>query len=177
MPPSRPASGRWRSSTCAVLAQGEEGEPTRSRPLGAFAAAPAATLRCRAHAAAQSRCSGHIEARRPLAACRCWRRDPSSPARNRRRAAPASAWRRGASISDLAAGSGCRHGEQPRDHALDVAVDRRRARAEGDGGDRRRRVGADARQLAQLGLRLRKACRRVARRRPCAHLCRLRARL
>ncbi|ODR93757.1 hypothetical protein AUC69_04140 [Methyloceanibacter superfactus] len=48
------------------------------------------------------------------------------------------------------------HREQPRDHALDIAVDRGGARAEGDGRDGRRRIGADAGEFAQLGLGLRK---------------------
>ena len=39
--------------------------------------------------------------------------------------------------------------EEPRDHALDIAVDRRRRRIERDRGDRSRSIGPDARQFAQ----------------------------
>ena len=40
---------------------------------------------------------------------------------------------------------------QPRDDARDIAVDRRGRGVERDRGDRRRRIGADARQRAQRG--------------------------
>ena len=48
-------------------------------------------------------------------------------------------------------------GEEPRDHALDVAVDRRGRRIERNRGDRRRRVGADAGQRGQRCFALREA--------------------
>src|SRR5690242_10085595 len=43
-------------------------------------------------------------------------------------------------------------GTKPRDHALDIAIDRHHTRIERDGRDRRRSVAADARERAQLGL-------------------------
>ena len=57
-----------------------------------------------------------------------------------------------ARISGLASGSGVSDLEEPRHHALDIAVDHRRRPVEGDRRDRRRRVGADAGQLAQAVL-------------------------
>ena len=92
----------------AVLAQGDEGEADALRALGAFAGAAAATRRCRARAAAQSLLHAGTRGTTDAAACRCRRRDPSSPARSRRRA------RAGVSVaarrfnSGLAAGSGWR---------------------------------------------------------------------
>jgi len=49
----------------------------------------------------------------------------------------------------LCFGEGAVHGEEPRHHPLDIAIDGGRAVAEGDRGDRRRRIGADPRQRAQ----------------------------
>ena len=49
---------------------------------------------------------------------------------------------------------------EARDDAGDIAVDRRRRLAEGDGGDRRRRIGADAGQGAQGGFVWGKSSRR-----------------
>ena len=67
-------------------------------------------------------------------------------------------------------------GIKPRDHALNIAVDGRRALIERDRCDRRRRVGAEPRQLRRAPLR-------VCGKRPpccatitCAQACRLRAR-
>ena len=61
------------------------------------------------------------------------------------------------------AGSGVRDREEPRHHPLDIAVDHRRRPVEGDRRDRRRRVGADARQFAQAGLGVGKAAARQRR--------------
>ena len=49
---------------------------------------------------------------------------------------------------------GCSSAVQPGDHALDVGVDRRRLLAERDRGDRRRRIGADARAAGEARRRL-----------------------
>ena len=53
---------------------------------------------------------------------------------------------------DLRLGGGERrlHRKEARDHALDIAVDRRGARPEGNGSDGRRGIAADAGKLAQL---------------------------
>ena len=61
--------------------------------------------------------------------------------------------------SDLRLGRRQRRGdgEEPRHHALDIAVDGRRPRAEGDGGDCRGGIVADAWQRAELGLGRREA--------------------
>ncbi len=62
----------------------------------------------------------------------------------------------------FALGSGVSIARQARDDALDIAVDDGRRAVEGDRGDRRRRVGADARQRAQARFR-RRGTRRHAR--------------
>ena len=58
--------------------------------------------------------------------------------------------------------------KETRDDPLDIAVDGGGRPVEGDGGDRRRRVGADAGQLAELRLRLRKAAAVQGRQNLCA---------
>ena len=66
--------------------------------------------------------------------------------------------------------------EEPRDHALDIAVDRTCRRVEGDRGNRRRRIGADAGQARAAPLRSAgnsPPCRSTTAR---AQACRLRAR-
>ena len=73
-----------------------------------------------------------------------------SPARG----VAASAPRRGARMSALAAGNSLLDGEQPRHHPLDIAVDRRGRRVERNRRDRRRGIGADAGQRAQAPPRL-----------------------
>ena len=83
------------------------------------------------------------------AACRSWRRDPSSPARNRRRAPRATSCAAAARMLGLGRRQRRLQGEEPRHHALDIAVDRDRRPVEGDRRDGRRGVGADARQLPQ----------------------------
>ena len=90
------------------------------------------------------------ERRRPASwACRWWRRDPSWLARSRRCARPASA----PPPAGGSRGFACRRSSstaiEPRDHPLDIAVDRRRAPAEGDRRDRGGRIGADARASAR----------------------------
>ena len=54
-------------------------------------------------------------------------------------------------------------GEEPRDHPLDIAVDGGRLAVEGDGRDRRRRIGADAGQVSEAGFGIGKAPAQLAR--------------
>ena len=63
----------------------------------------------------------------------------------------------------LRAGQGVFHREEPRDHALDIAVDRRGFSSERDRRDRGRGVGADAGQREQCLLRRREMLRHAAR--------------
>ena len=134
----------------AVLAQGDEGEADALRALGALQPQRQRrgdALRARRRnrdCTGQTRHDGRrgvqMPAPRSIIAC------AKSPAR-----------RGGVSVaarrfnSGFAAGQRLAHGEQARDHALDVAVDRRCGLAKCDRGDGRRGVGADARQLLQLG--------------------------
>ena len=97
MPPSSPASARLRSSTWPSSRKRDEGEADALRALGALQA----QRQRRGDAMRGGGAIGLHAGRRgttDAAACRCRRRDPSSPARSRRRGARASAWRRGASV-------------------------------------------------------------------------------
>ena len=137
--------------------------PYAHRPLGLARRAAAVAPRCRARARRSPLQRAH-QARGPLG-----RADGGAEVHHglgevagalRRRQ------RRGEPLQlVLGAGSGCAHGEQPRDDALDIAVDGRGRLAEGDGRNRRRRIGADARQLAQLGFASRETAAALARRR------------
>ena len=155
MPPSSPGLGSLAQQHVRVLAQRHEGEPHAHRSLGSRRLAGSVpSMPCAW--ALQSRCSGHIRHDGRLGVQRLAPRSISACAKSPARFAGVSVRRQ---APDLLLGRGQRllHREQPGDHPLDVAVDGRGARAEGDGRDRRRRVGADARQLQQLVFRLREA--------------------
>ena len=148
MPPSSPVGGRVRSSTAIVAAAA----PRRRRrgaarlpPSGPCAAASPARRAARPRQASShgqtaqaGRFGVQIVAPRSISAC------AKSPGRSAGTSASASS-----RITGFALGSGVLDEEQPRDHALDIAVDRRGGAIEGDRRDRRRRVGADAGQAAQ----------------------------
>ena len=174
MPPSKPFSGRRRSSTAPSRA----GEPERD----AIARRPLRLLGPRRDCVGQARCGGGA-AGTPRAehATRPPRRadrgaeihqglgEIAGPLlRNQRRGERSEA--------RFCRGKGFGHGVKPGEDTLDIAVDRRGPPIEGDRGDRRRGVVADPGQCAQR--------RRVARETlpPCrsttarAQACRLRAR-
>ena len=109
-------------------ASARKASPTRTGRSG-LAARAGSALSMPLRSGRRSRPAAGTSGTRGAWACRRWRRGPSAPGRNRRRAWPASACAASRLISGLAAGSGCLHREQPRHHPLDVAVDRRRARA------------------------------------------------
>ena len=110
----------------------------------------------RARAPRRPRSTGR--ARRPVSrACRWWRRDPSclrKVAGAFRRRKPVGARANGG----FAAGRFLLDRKEPRDHPLDIAVDRRRAAVERDRGDRRGRIGADARAAPRSPPRCRGNC-------------------
>ena len=150
MPPSRPFSGRLRSSTAPSLADRDEGRAAPLRPLGLRRLARRSSgspRRC----ARQSSLSGQsmqggrfgvqIVAPRSIIACA---KSPGRVGRHQRlhasRGSPA--WRPAAASRSRRAAH----------HPLDIAVDHGGRPVEGDRRDRRRRVGADARQRAQAVL-------------------------
>ena len=147
MAPSRPFSGRVRSSTRPSARSATNAAPRRNLPsrLGALRGKVSWSPRSRDDTTRST-----DTARRPdVWASRSWRRDPSAPARNRRRGAAAAMTSASCLMTGLAAGNYVLDGEQPRHHALDIAVDRHRGRVERDRRHRGRGVVADAGQRAQ----------------------------
>ena len=137
----------------AVVAQRHEGVPAPRRPLRLSPRDRAETSAKPCAWPAQPETSGqrpqagrrglHSVAPRSIMAC------AKSPARSVRR-------QRHGKRPDLSLGRRQRRrdGEEPRHHALDIAVDGRRPRAEGDGSDGRRGIVADAGKRAELGFGL-----------------------
>ena len=151
MPPSRPFSGRSRKQHRAVLAQGDEGMATSDRPLWLCLAI------------------GQDLGQALRMACAAWHERAEAAGRTARAAqrgaqihhglrevACALRWRElHGDSSDLRLGcrQRCGDGKEPRHHALDIPVDGRGARAEGDGRDRRGGIVADAGERAEVRLR------------------------
>ena len=148
--------------TVRALQQEGRGEPRQPRRPRRLAREALGSPR----RAAGTRAAMDRRGRPAGAACRPARPAPSRPGRNR----PPAAWPRSAPASarsrGRAAGSGASTAMHPAEHALDIGVDRDRSRAAGDRRDRRRRVGADPRQLEQTPTRSAAAGRRGARRPP-----------
>ena len=138
----------------AVVAHRHEGRAAPQRLFGFFGALTGKRSGSPDCSARQSSRSGHsmqrgrfgvqIVAPRSIIA---WAKSPGRPAG----ISGSSSVR----MTGLASGSGVAMAKQPRHHPLDIAVDHGRRPVEGDRRDGRRRIGADAGQLAQSGL----ACR------------------
>ena len=174
MPPSRPFSGRVRTSTCPSARSDDERRAV---------AHPAFDLRrlARKRLGVAAR-AGHASVHPGTdAAGRLLRRaDRCAEVHHRLGEIAGAALRHQRLGARADFGLGRRQfgldGVEPRDHPLDVAVDRHRAAVERDRRDRRRGIAADAGQRAQRLLGVREIVRRAARPPPCAQACRLRAR-
>ena len=150
MPPSRPDGGRVRSSTQSSPRSATKAAPRRSTPSafgalrGSVSCTPAARARqapSHGQMAQAGRFGVQIVAPRSIRAC------AKSPGRSAGTSASARS-----RISGLCLRQRRLDEEQPRNHALDIAVDRGGGAIKRDRRDRRRRVGADAGQAAQARL-------------------------
>ena len=175
MPPSSPFGRRRRSSTLPSRSVSQKCTPCRSG-RARFAALRGNSAAMPARRPAQSAIHGHSAQAGAAGVQTVAPRSNSAWAKSdgRARAAgssPSRAARR--RNSGFAFGSSSLDREQPRHHALDIAVHRHRRHAEGDRADRGGGVVADARQRAQPGQIARKPARRRPRpgrrRAGCAH--------
>ena len=147
MAPSRPFSGRWRSSTRPSARSATKAAPRRNFPsrLGALRGKFLLTPERARHANAVPRAE---RAGRPLG-----RANGGAEIHQRLREIAGAARRQQRRRQPLDHRLGRRqrlfYGKQPRHHALDIAVHRHRRGIERDRRDRRRGVVADAGQRAQ----------------------------